>query len=209
MKTILDVAGFLFLLIAAFQFVATLRAYGSLPKRAVAIAIRTTLKSSKIFLLLAAIISLMSATLQPLMPSWIPPFPFLLQVGVAFIGINAACLPPTILYLATSKPEGVSLGSDLVFTVAPLKLTHLLDLFYSDAPLAERNSIEESEYRVTTNWQKTVTDLCEIVPLIIVDARIITPAIISEIDYILNSGLEKRTFFVANQFGKVPALSFV
>ena len=208
-KSILDILGLLFLFICGIQILATVRAYGSLSTRAVIITIRTTLKSSKILLLLAGITTLLSAIFQPFFPSWIPPFPPLLQVGGGLIGLNAACLPPIVLYLAASKPEGILLANDLSFAIAPLKLTHLLESFYSEAPLAEREQIHESEYRVSGNWQKTVMDLCDIVPLIIIDARFVTGPVVTEINHILDSGHERRTFFVADQYGNAPALSHV
>jgi hypothetical protein len=208
-KYILDVVGLLFLFAFGVQVLATLRAYGSLPARAVLITIRTSLRSSKLFILLASIAVLFGSIFQPIMSSWIPPLPPLLEVGGALIGLNIACLPPTVLYLASSTPEGILLGNDLLGTVAPLKLINFLESFHSEAPLAERENIRPSSYRVSGNWEKTVMDFCEFVPLIIVDTRVMTAPVIAEINHILNSGLEQRTFFVAGQHGVEPALLYI
>jgi hypothetical protein len=204
-SVIFDTIAVFFFLLFAIQILVTAKAYGGLPTKALWAMTRVTIRGPKVLLLVSGILGLFDSLFQPLLSSWIPPFPRLFLAGLSLVALNGACLPPTVLYLAASKAKGFSLASELQFSIAPLKIVHLLDTFQAGAILGDQ--LHQSEFRVGANWQKAVRTFSEITPLIIVDGRVVTEPILQEITHILNSGLHNRTFFVADETGGVPALS--
>lgn len=204
-ESILNITGSLFLLLFSIQVFTTVRAYGKMPPKAVMGMMQVTLRSSKLILLVGAILGFFLVLFEPLLASWFPPFPKLFLTGLSLVALNGACLPPTFLYLAASRAKAFSLTSDLQLAIAPLKIVNLIDTI--QAGVIPGDQIHQSDYRVSGNWQKAVKTLSRITPIIIVDGRITTQPLIQEITYIINSGLYKRTFFIGDETGKVPALS--
>lgn len=203
----LNIVGGISLIFFSIQVLTTVNVYGKFPTKAVKEMMRVTLRSPKLLLFVAAILGLFDSLFQPFLSSWIPPFPRLLITGLSLIALNGACLPPTFLYLAASNAKAFSLMSDLQFAIAPLKIVHMLETFQAGAVPGDQ--INQSGYRVSGNWQQAVRSLAEITPLIIVDCRVVTESVIQETDYILKSGLHDRTFFVADDIGRVPTLSYL
>ncbi|HEX7181498.1 MAG TPA: hypothetical protein VF756_06615 [Thermoanaerobaculia bacterium] len=206
-SSILDIAGGLFLLIFGVQVVTTIKTHGGPLWRAVREMTRVTLRGPKALLLIGGVVGLMNALFQQLAPSWVPPIPPLLLIGISLVALNGACLPPAILYLAASRASGFSFASELQIAVAPLKVVHMLQSFEAGAILGDE--IHESEYRVRANWQQAVRALSTIAPLIIVDGRVPSASVRQEIRHIIDSGLHDRTFFIADEHGALPALSEV
>lgn len=125
-KNILDVVGCLFLLMFAIQVITTVKAHRGLNWKAIRQMSQVSMGGAKALMLFGGLAGLALALLQPVLSDWIPPFPPLLIIGVSVLALNRACLPPTFLFLGASQAGGFSLATDLLLTVAPLKIVHLL-----------------------------------------------------------------------------------
>lgn len=201
-RSILDIVGCLFLLMFALQVFTTVRAHRGLSGRAIRYMSRVSLGGVKSLLLIGGLVGLMSAIFQPLFMEWIPPLPPFLIIGVSLLALNGACLPPTFLFLAASREGGVSLASELQFTVAPLKIVHLLDSFQAGPIVGD--SLHHSEYRVSSDWQRAVRILSGISPVIIVDIRDLTPNVYREVAHLVKARLHSKTFLIAES-AQAPA----
>ena len=166
-----------------------------------------SLRSGKAMLLFGGIVVLFCSIFQSLLSSWIPPFPAVLTTGLGLTALGGACLPPGIFYLSASKPSGFSFVYNLMFAIAPMKVTHLLNTFESGAILGDQ--IHMSEYRVNQGWQMAVRNLSNIAPLIILDARIITPNVRKEVQFVINSENRLKTIFITEEDGSSPAFSYL
>lgn len=202
----LELLGWLCVFFFGLQLVATLRAHHGLPRRAVREMTEVTL-GGRTLLLFAGLLALLDALLEPLLSDWIPPLPRPLLLGMGLLALDAACLPPTVLYLATSSGVASLLYSEVMLAVAPLKTVQLLDP--SKAGFGADSTIHRTGYRVRRDWQAAVRKLCAITPLIIVDARVPSDGLSEEISHLVDSGLHHRSLFISNDDGDLPALRFV
>ncbi len=201
----LNVAGLLFILLFVAQLATVIRAYKGFILKSTRIMTSVSLRSGKALLLVGGTVVLFCAVFQPLLTSWIPPLSRVLQAGLGMVALGGACLPPGIVYLGGSQSSGFLFVRQLMFAIAPLKVTHLLNSFEAGVMLGDQAHM--SEYRVTTKWQEVVRSLCDIAPLIILDSRHITAPVLQEAQYILNSDQRRRTVFIAEDNGTVPLLN--
>ncbi len=199
-----DIVGYALLAFVVTQLAMFIRAFGWICWRPIWIMAWTSLKGRKVILLLSGCFLLMRGLFPSVLSDWVPPFPRLFECGVGLVLIANTCLPPAILFLAASKEPGLALLHAVQRSASPLKLVHLLDYTQklsldSDGQTRYRaKELAISEFRVRYNWEKTVMDLSLVVPVIIVDARILSPAVLMELDHIVASSLEDRTFVVAH-----------
>lgn len=189
------------------QLFAVIRVYKGSTLKSIGIMTSITLRSGKALLLFGGTVELFCSIFQSSLSSWIPPFPVVLTTGLGMVALGGACLPPGIFYLSASKPSGFTLVYSLMFAIAPMKVTHLLNTFEAGAILGDL--IHMSEYRVTKGWQEAVRTLCNIAPLIILDSRVITPHVLKEVQLILNSENKFRTIFITEDDGSSPILTYL
>jgi len=199
---ILNLVGCAFLLLSVIQIIAAVKAQRGLGMAAIRQMSRVSMGGGKALLLLGGLVGLASAILQPVLSDWIPPLPPLLTIGLSLIALNGACLPPTFLFLAASQAGGFSLANEIQFTIAPLKIVHLLDSFQAGAVVGD--ALHQSEYRVATDGQRAVRTLSKISPVIIVDIRELTLNVYLEVVHLAEARLHNRVFLIAER-AQAPA----
>ncbi len=174
---------------AALEVVATAKA-GSLSARSIRRTARIALAGGKVMILACAILLL----IQPLtFPGFFPP---LLSPGLSFILFNRVLLPPSLLFLGSSDPQAFTLFSMINENIKPLKTVHLLD--HLKAGYAVGEALRQDGNRVGDDWQRAVTALMTVTPLIVIDARNVTRNLFAEISYAIGAGLQDRVFLVAS-----------
>jgi hypothetical protein len=196
-QNLLNIVGCLFLLMFGIQVLTTIRSHQRFSIAAVRQMTQVSMGGGKALLLFGGVLGLASALLQPVLSDWIPPLPPLMMIGVSLLALNGACLPPTFLLLAASQTGGFSFANDVQLSVAPLKMVHLLDSFQAGAIVGD--ALHQSEYRVSSNWQRAVRTLSRISPVIIVDVRELTPNVYREIVRLVETGLHSRVFLIAEK----------
>lgn len=117
------------------------------------------------------------------------------RIGLDFI------LPPTILFLAVSQEEQIELQAKLGFLCFPLYLISFLDeSWIYDEQNNPKTPFHEgmlySALRVSDYWEEAVIRWLEIIPLVIVDCRVRSPAVTQEIDWVISSRLAHNAVFV-------------
>jgi hypothetical protein len=96
--------------------------------------------------------------------------------------LSYACLPPSILLLGASRPEISPLRGDLNWAIPLLRLTHLLDARKVGAGRLLNIDVRQTDGRALggTSWEAVVFELMDTSPLIVVDTRVATPAVLEE-----------------------------
>ena len=204
MTVYIDIAGLLFILLFCVQLITVVRIYRGNIFNGIYTMTSISLRGGKSFLLFGGAFSLFAVMFGHAISLWVPPFPPVLMTGLGLVAIGGACLPPGVVYLGASEPPGVSFVHKLMFAIAPMKVTHLLNTFKSDPMLGDQ--VHMSEYRVTKEWQEAIRRLCGIAPLIILDLRIFTSFVLEEVHLILSCDQRHRTIFLTEDDGQAPIL---
>lgn len=102
--------------------------------------------------------------------------------------------PPDVLYLATSDADQVRFHNRLA---RGLFLFRPVSLLQSDDHNANKK-IRRNCFRVSSesNWRATVFTLIEQAPLVVIDARVESPAVLEEAEFLIDSDWLFKTFVV-------------
>jgi hypothetical protein len=129
------------------------------------------------------------------------------QIGM----IISVCLPPAVLLLASSRWESVRLFNLLDRGVRPYRVV----VFFEPA------AVQRSRHSATTwlgfteanlhlsnrqDWYFEVFQLTDSVPLIIVDTRAISPAVVAEVQRLIGNHLIQKTLFLVNDDNSSPII---
>ena len=119
------------------------------------------------------------------------------RIGLDFV------LPPTVLFLAASQEQQYELQAKLAFLCFPLYMISFLDTgwIYDErgAPKTPfHGGMLYSALRVSdgSDWETAVRRWLEIIPLAIVDCRVLSPAVTQEVEWIVSSRLFHKAVFV-------------
>lgn len=120
------------------------------------------------------------------------------------------CLPPSILLLGTSRHECVTLRHKLERGLHPYRVVVLLEPFSANSSIHSlfvRNLFEWDNLRTSTKkWKSVVHPLMDIVPAIVLDARVPTPGVLEETRRILAEGFISKTVFLVEDNTNAPVL---
>lgn len=196
----------------------TMKVFRGIPIRAIVATTIIACRGAKLFIVLPSILFLTQSMFPDLLSHWIPPFPRAIESAIALFALCTTCLPPAFLFLAASNEPSLALLHTFQRSVSPLRVVHLLNistperLLEAGANSAYANRGKELNYdrfRVRRTWQTAVRRFSHIAPAIIVDARIITPAVAEELHHLVGQKLCERTFLVVSQldspFADTPA----
>jgi hypothetical protein len=117
------------------------------------------------------------------------------MLALAAFVIARAALPPAALVLAASAgdPSIVRVVARALF---PMRVVHLLE--------GERRSSVRP--RGGTSWREVVDWFMETVPMIVVDTRFDTEAVMAEMGRLLHPQIAEKSLFVTHGDGRAPAL---
>ena len=159
----------------------------------------------KLFHFLFACLFVTHALYPAFLSEWMPPLPRLFEGGIASFLLCQTCIPPAILFLAASQEPGLDLLQEVNSEARPLRVAHLIEASNPDT-LIESGSLsnyatraEELKYgqfRVRHDWQRAVRQFSEITPVIVVDARVLTHAVLEELNHIMFAKRYDQTFVV-------------
>jgi len=122
----------------------------------------------------------------------------LILMFLAFAHHAINLIPPTILLLSTSRNESDKLIWKIERSTGILPV-HLLG--------EERYPDTESFRTPREKWEAVVHGLIDSVPIVIVDTRVITTAVLKETSWILTRGMIHKTVFVAGERQYSPVLN--
>jgi len=123
-------------------------------------------------------------------------------------------MPPTVMLLASSGPAGKGLLANLKLAIFPGRTAALLrssiDSFAQnviDVDHATESYISDDNFRTSgDDWQSVVQELLDFAPLIVLDARVVNPAVAWEVGHVMRSDLRRKVVVAADHCGATPAL---
>ena len=178
------------------QWLATIRAYRRLSLELIWQMVRLALRTIKVFLLIVGLFGIFGAIGSLLLPDYFLPLPFLYQFALGFSAVTSVCLPPSVLLLGASKARNAGLYNEIMWGIAPLKLTHMLNDFEFGAVHGE--PLHQFSYRAlpSASWEAIVHQFMESVPIVVIDTRTTTPSVLRETRILLSSSLRSKTIFI-------------
>ena len=119
-------------------------------------------------------------------------------------------MPPAILHLGTSGPESVDLRHWLARAVSPYRVVVLFDDSVSGSGFRaeiQRPVLKRDNYRTLYgDWRALVHSFMDMVPFIVVDCRIASPAVVDEVRWLLGrTDLLRKALFIVGPSGQAPA----
>ena len=125
------------------------------------------------------------------------------------VALQNTCLdarPPLLLFLGVSGANQIDLLNSLDRWANPYRIGHMLQ------PQAMQNlgefTVSISSYRVvggaqkTGEWEADLQELMELAPVIVLDARETSSALMSELDFVEKRDLGSKTIFIGDAPGE-------
>ena len=114
-------------------------------------------------------------------------------------------VPPAVLLLTTSSQDTLTLHARICLTVRRLRAVALLKMEQSPAPLVTRFTRLDC-FRTDSDelWEEVVDQFIDISPVVVLDARQLTPAVIHEASRILDHNVAHKLILVADRTGERP-----
>jgi hypothetical protein len=188
----------------------TAKLYGSISAKLIMEMVKFGLMGVKRYRVYIGAGFMLVALCNAISPGFILPFPFIIWLAAGLHALSRVCIPPAVLLLSSSWADTVKLITTVERAVFPLRVVHLLDTYLDQqVPDAYRHeTLREGSLRTYNpqNWQLIVDRLTESVPIIVVDTRIDTPALIEEARKLLETNQAHKTIFIINNDGSSPTL---
>ncbi|MEZ5941443.1 MAG: hypothetical protein R3C18_08640 [Planctomycetaceae bacterium] len=157
------------------------------------------------------IVALIVVWFAEIKPAWILLVPVALILPVTVLALTE---PPAVLLLGSSQWETVRVAARIRLYIHSYRQVYLLD--ESAAQKARTSWLDYDQFefnnlRIHTDydWQKFVFPLTESVPIIVLDTRFPSPAVLQEARRLLDSNLKHKTVFLTNEDGSAPALNAI
>jgi len=191
---------------------AATRLYGRLPVTISVRMIGWTLRTRNLRRLLAPLFYCALAApiiwFTDLRPIWLIMLP--LVAGVVIVALDLA-EPPSILLLGSSQWQTIRLLMRIQLGIHPYRPIVLLDP--AAATKARSSWVEYGKFEIDNlrilgphNWREIVFPLASDVPLIVLDTRLPSPAVVEETHRLLASNLKDKTVFIVNDDGTSPSI---
>lgn len=127
-------------------------------------------------------------------------------------------LPPTVLYLSRSRDEAIQDLAEIIPAISPLRVVSLIhpapDLAseaMNEIEVFERIEFKDilpSIYRTreAADWDEIVRELMYFTPIVIIDTRSVSDAVIFEAELILKSGRADKVLLLTRRDSDAPLL---
>ncbi len=197
----------LFLAPCIIQWRLTVRLYGELPLRFVLPNVRQILRTKKAFLLIAAALAPFEVLGGACLPEWFPPLPpWFATLGILVASYLAT--PPAVLLLASSRKANIGMIFDADMATAPMSLVHLIEPDSESLAASDIDFVRFNSRRTVKDdrWRDAVDVYMDMVPIIVIDTRIASPAIVHETKNLLASERRRKTLFIVGENKEQPAL---
>lgn len=154
-----------------------------------------------------ALIYILKDTVWRSLDEILPPIPLCFVLGGVITFIGYSCLPPSVLFLAASRPDQRSLAINLVRAFRPYRVVYLLSDdrsvgIYDHEDFTHNNLRTPDE----VDWRSVVHPLMDIVPTVAIDARVVSPAVVEEIQRMVANGNIGKCVFIVGPSGTCPAI---
>jgi hypothetical protein len=119
-------------------------------------------------------------------------------------------VPPAVLLLATTSIDNQRLHASIAFTIKRLRAVALLKFEYSPTDLVSIFSRADC-FRTASEetWVEVVSGSIHTAPLLVLDARQISPAVIVEVFRIISHELAYKLIVLVGPTGERPLLDYI
>ncbi len=154
-----------------------------------------------------ALFYVLKGTVWPSLDRMLPSIPICIVLGGVISFIGYSCLPPTVLFLASSKPAQRNLAVELVRSFRPYRVVYLLSDDIS-VGVYDHEDFSHNNLRMPddVDWRSVVHPLMDMAAAIVIDTRIPSPAVVEEIQRVVQNNGFSKCVFVAMDSGDSPAL---
>lgn len=144
-------------------------------------------------------------------PDYFPPLPPTLFIMLGASAVSTLSVPPAVLLLASSTNTNAQLVFDAGLAVFPLRVVHLIQPKPIDSDFISDEIFALDTLRTISDsaWQSVVHPLMDSVPIVVVDTRTTSPAIVVEIARMLNPARRRKAVFIVDHDGSRPAMDAV
>jgi hypothetical protein len=162
--------------------------------RKVRLTIRVTLNSRKCITITGAVAALIVGTFKPCFGDLAVGLPRFFLLGAGVFLLIQTLLPASVLFLSASRDKGRSMLSTLQRAGYPLRFAHLLNIAGAGIP-----GLGTSQIRVFSNWRGAVNAFSDAVPVIVLDLRVNTAHVHTEVQNIFDRHLLGKTVFIVDE----------
>jgi hypothetical protein len=119
-------------------------------------------------------------------------------------------VPPAVILLTTTGVDNQRFHASICFTIQRLRAVALLKLKYSPTDLVSIFTRSDC-FRTASDelWEEVVSGLIHIAPLVVLDARKISPAVLDEAYRIISHKLTYKLIVVVDSKGERPLLQYI
>jgi hypothetical protein len=153
---------------------------------------------------------MLKVTIWPALGNWLPPVPVCFVLGGVLSFVGYSCLPPTVLFLTTSQSRQKALAVQMIHAFRPYRVVFLLS---DDLTVGVYDAEDFSQENLRTpddvDWRHVVHPLIEIVPIVVIDTRDASPAVIEESIHMLAPERCRKAVFMTTSLGESPVLNCV
>lgn len=205
----------------------TFRLYGTFPLRIFFITIQSVYRSSNKFHLLSPLLvnvpiaafilyfprDILHGLMAPrgILPDWVVILPSVLYTILIILHL---ALPPSVLLLGNSRWPTVRLCARIERGIFPYRVITFLD--EKSAEPISTSWLSHGKFRInnlwlqkTDNWRTVIFYIIKNVPLVVLDTRIPSPAVVDETEFILSENLSDKVLFIMTDEGTTPSINAV
>lgn len=204
---------FVYILPTVHHIVVTVRLYGRIPFRDSILTLRYTLQTKNAWNVLSPALSiLIFFVVLPLLQIGYPKIILLPIFILHLCTIALYGTPPSVLLLGSSRWETVRLFNLVERAIYPYRVVALLDES-SIEPSRHSHShwfhfkVDNLRILGSHNWRDVVFRISTNVPLIVLDTRFPSPAVVEETHRMLENQNRNKTVFVLSDDGSAPAVA--
>lgn len=191
---------------------ATVKLYRRAPIADCILTLRYTLRSRNAWIVILPVVSVIVFGL--VLPFRNVSYPSIILLPVTLLHLNAFVLygmPPSVLLLGSSRWESVRLFNFIERGIYPYRVVVLLEP--SQAEPSRHSSHHWMHFEVDNlrilgphSWRDVVHRISESVPLVVLDTRLPSPAVVEETKLRLQQQFRDKTLFVLTEDDKAPSI---
>ena len=194
------------------QALATVRLYKLTPIADAMRTLRYTLRGRNAWIVLLPIVSILVFCV--VLPVRQHDYPKIYLLPVILLHLNAIALyatPPSVLLLGSSRWESVRLFNLIERGIYPYRVVVLLEPSQTE-PLRHSSHhwlhFETDNLRILGphSWRDVVHRISASVPIVVLDTRLASPAVVEETRHMMEEPLRHKTIFVVADDGSAPSV---
>lgn len=198
---------------ATHQMLVTVWLYWSAPLADGIRTLRYTLRSRNAWVVLLPIVSVLVFCF--VFPLRGVSYPKIILLPVALLHLNVLALygtPPSVLLLGSSRWESVRLFNFIEQGIYPYRVVVLLEPSQTESARHSRHhwmhfEVDNLRLLGPHSWRDVVHRISGSVPIVVLDTRLASPAVVEETEQMIQEPFRDKTLFVVADDGSAPSIA--